>query len=59
MKLIWKIFLAYMHWSDSAVCEMSCRGDGKDYHDYHDDESESPLHMFPLTCKRCGKDFTI
>jgi len=57
MKQFWKRFLAYMHWSDNAVCELS-KG-GKDYHDYHDDEAACPLHMHVLTCKRCGKNFSI
>lgn len=57
MKTLWKRFLAHMHWSDIAVCELSV-GD-KEYHDYMDDEDGQPWHMAPLTCKRCGKTFSI
>lgn len=57
MKRLWKTFLAYMHWSDSAVCEMSI-GD-KDYHDYMDWEDGQPWHMCMMPCKRCGKQFSI
>ncbi len=57
MKKLWRRLLAYMHWSDLAVCEES-KGD-RDYHDYMDDKSKCPLHFFTLTCERCGKDFTI
>ena len=57
MKNLWRHFLAYMHWSDSAVCEFS-QGE-KDYHDYCDDEWQCPLHGVTLTCVRCGKNFSI
>ena len=46
-----------MHWNDKIVCEMS-KGE-KDYHDYIDDESKSPLHLGTLKCERCGKEFYI
>jgi len=46
-----------MHWSDSAVCEMSV-GE-KDYHDYQDSEDGMPFHMCNMPCRRCGKLFTI
>lgn len=60
MKTIWKRFLAFMHWSNTAVCEMSCRGDGKDYHDYYDSEDAAPpMSWYNYKCKRCGKEFTI
>jgi hypothetical protein len=57
MKRLWKTFLAYMHWSESAVCEMSV-GD-KDYHDFEDSEDGQPFHFGPMPCKRCGKLFII
>jgi hypothetical protein len=51
--------LAWLHWSDKAVCEMS-KGMGlADYHDYPDDVQGEPWHFAELTCKRCGKTFTI
>lgn len=57
MKRLIKLFIAYMHWNDKIVCEMS-KGE-KDYHDYIDDESKSPLHLGTLKCERCGKEFYI
>jgi len=58
MKRLWKLFLAYMRWSDSAVCEISV--DGKDFHDYVDDkDGGAPMCWHLYTCSRCGKKFTI
>lgn len=47
----------------ALVCELS-RGMGNfDYHDYPDDYPDDiigePWHFGYLTCKRCGKKFTI
>ena len=59
MKRLWMVFLAFFRLSESAVCEMS-KGHGlHDYHDYPDDIHGEPWHFTTLTCKRCGKDFTI
>jgi hypothetical protein len=56
----WLWFLARFRLSQSAVCTMSQgRGFADDYHDYPDSEQGLPLHFVTLTCKRCGKKFTI
>ena len=56
----WKLFLAYTRWSKSAVCEMSKGLEGwADFHDYPDDVDGVPDHFHTLTCKRCGKEFTM
>lgn len=53
-------FLAFFHLDDQAVCEMSRgRGPAEDYHDYPDSIAGYPDHFAELTCKRCGKSFTI
>lgn len=58
-KRLWKIFQAFFRLDPGAVCEMS-EGKGHiDYHDYPDDIDGFPWHFFELTCKRCGKKFTI
>lgn len=45
--------------NSTIICEES-RGKGLiDYHDYPDDIEGIPVHFFELTCKRCGKRFTI
>jgi hypothetical protein len=56
----WLWFLALFRLSPSAVCRMSQgRGLYNDYHDYPDSEEGLPWHFTVLTCKRCGKTFTI
>jgi len=59
----WKYILAWFRWSDSAVCEMSNRGHGQDFHDYPDadidGEPAPPMHFHTYTCRRCGKEFGI
>lgn len=56
---LWHRFLAYFRLNKKLVCEMS-RGMGDtDYHDYPDSIEGGPLHFTRLTCKRCGKRFTI
>jgi len=60
MRRLWKWFLARFRLDMDAVCEMS-RGRGlcDDFHDYPDDEYGEPDHFVTLTCKRCGKEFSI
>jgi hypothetical protein len=60
MRRLWLWFLARFRLSMRAVCEMS-RGRGlhDDYHDYPDSEEGQPWHFHTMTCKRCGKSFTI
>ncbi len=59
MARLWKRFLAWMRWSDDAVCEMSIGLDyDNDYHDYPDDDL-GPAHFVMLRCQRCGKEFCI
>jgi hypothetical protein len=52
--------LAFFRLDLDAVCEMS-RGKGEydDFHDYPDSIDGVPWHMATLTCKRCGKRFSI
>lgn len=58
MTKAWKLFLALMHWSDSAVCEMSV-GD-RDFHDWTDGTGlGTPIHFYTYKCCRCGKEFII
>ncbi len=52
-------FLARFRLSDAAVCEQSARLGTIDYHDYPDSIEGQPWHFTLLTCKRCGKKFTI
>lgn len=53
-------FLARFRLSKTAVCVMSAgREDHNDFHDYPDDIHGQPMHFHRLTCKRCGKRFTI
>jgi hypothetical protein len=60
MKRLWLWFLASLHLSESAMCEMSKgRGLFDDYHDYPDDIIGLPYHFIEMTCKRCGKKFYI
>jgi len=42
-----------------AVCEASASCGIVDYHDYPDSIEGEPWHFVLLTCKRCGKKFTI
>lgn len=56
----WRRFLAATRLSKSAVCEMSAGlGLANDFHDYPDDVIGAPDHFGKLTCRRCGKEFTI
>lgn len=55
----WKYLLAWFHWSDKAVCEMSLYG-YRDFHDYNDAKgNKTPWHFHTYECERCGKEFTI
>jgi hypothetical protein len=56
----WIWFLARFRLDLEAVCEAS-RGRGlhNDFHDYPDSAEGLPIHFVTLTCKRCGKTFTI
>ena len=57
LKRFWRRFLAFHRLDLRAVCEMSC---GKrDYHDYPDNDPPVPMHFHEMTCRRCGKKFTI
>ena len=59
LRRTWRIIQANLRLDLAAVCEMS-QGKGLvDYHDYPDDPYGSPYHFTVLTCKRCGKHFTI
>ena len=42
-----------------AVCDLSLGMGEIDYHDYPDSFEGEPWHFATLTCKRCGKRFTI
>ncbi len=56
----WLWFLARFRLSGAAVCIMSAeRGETDDFHDYPDDIYGEPWHFHRMTCKRCGKRFTI
>lgn len=60
MRRAWTWFLAFFHLDSAAVCEMSKgRQAWNDFHDYDDSTFGMPDHFIPLTCKRCGKVFTI
>lgn len=50
-------FLAEFHLSDKLVCELS--SGTTDYHDYIDSVEGYPWHFHEMTCKRCGKKFSI
>lgn len=59
VRLGWLYVLAWLHWSDYAVCEMSkSRGPHEDFHDYWDGE-HGPWHFAEHHCTRCGKGFYI
>jgi hypothetical protein len=53
----WTWLKAYFRWDLRAVC-IASRGQA-DYHDYPDDIYGQPWHFVNMTCKRCGKQFTI
>jgi hypothetical protein len=56
----WRWVQARFRLNDEAVCELSKgRGLADDYHDYPDSVEGEPWHFTTLTCKRCGKQFTI
>ena len=61
MTRLWKLLLAYFHWSDSAVCEMSAgRDEHHDFHDWMDGTGlGTPIHGYRYKCARCGKEFFI
>lgn len=59
MKRFWRWFLARFRLSPDAVCDMSLGMGLVDYHDYPDSFEGEPWHFAVLTCKRCGKQFTI
>jgi hypothetical protein len=54
---IWQRLKAYFRTDLELVCRLS--NEKNDYHDYPDDVYGQPIHFFALTCKRCGKAFTI
>ena len=53
----WRKFLAFMRWSNKAICEESRGLD--DYHDYQDSIEKQQMHFYRYTCIRCGKKFFI
>ena len=59
MRRLWKWFLARFRLSDAAVCDLSANLSEIDYHDYPDSVEGMPWHFGLLTCKRCGKKFSI
>lgn len=59
MPNLYKLFLAFFHLSNTAVCEMSTGKGLADYHDYADSTTPEPWHDYEHTCSRCGKRFTI
>lgn len=59
IRRILRWFLAITHLNQRAVCEESAGMGLADYHDYYDDEEGLPLHFCTLTCRHCGKKFTI
>lgn len=56
---IWMYWLARLRLSNHAVCVMSRNQGHVDYHDYPDSVEGYPAHFTTLTCKRCGKEFTM
>ncbi len=59
MRRLWRWFLARFRLDLDAVCDESLRMGPVDYHDYPDSIEGEPWHFCTLTCKRCGKPFTI
>ncbi len=55
----WLLFLAWFHFSEYAVCEMSKdRGPYNDFHDWYDSDT-GPFHMSEHHCSRCNTGFYI
>lgn len=54
-----KNLIAHFRLSNRIVCERSRSKGLVDYHDYPDSIEGQPWHMTELTCKRCGKKFTV
>ena len=60
IRRLWHRFLAYWRLSPTWVCELSrTLPPDRDYHDYPDSMTPSPLHFYDHTCRRCGKSFVI
>jgi hypothetical protein len=55
----WRKTQAFLRLSQQAVCEESHGLGLIDYHDYPDSVEGEPWHFCVLTCKYCGKEFTI
>lgn len=55
----WRWFLAWTRIDLDLVCELSREKGYVDFHDYPDSVEGEPWHFIALTCKRCGKQFTI
>lgn len=55
----WLYWLAKFRLSQYAVCTMSDDLGADDFHDYPDSIEGEPFHMTLLTCRHCGKQFTI
>jgi hypothetical protein len=58
-RYLWLHCLAMLRLSSYAVCVMSQGRGLVDYHDYPDDVHGEPAYFVELTCKRCGKQFTM
>jgi hypothetical protein len=56
---LWRKFLALFRLDLSAVCDQSAGMGLIDYHDYPDSQHGEPWHFYVMTCRRCGKQFTI
>lgn len=56
---LWRWFLARFRLDLDAVCDMSIGLGPVDYHDYPDSFEGEPYHFTTLTCRRCGKEFSI
>lgn len=59
IRRLWRWFLARFRLDLDVVCDMSLGMGLVDYHDYPDSFDGEPDHFTTLTCRRCGKEFTI
>jgi hypothetical protein len=55
----WRWLSARLRLDLDAVCDLSLKKGPVDYHDYPDSFECEPYHFQELTCRRCGKKFTI
>lgn len=60
LEILWKYFLARFRLNREAICSLSLnRLPYDDFHDYPDSVEGRPEHFGLLTCKYCGKNFTL